>query len=357
MANSRSRNVVIVTDGQSFALDPQKIARSGLRVNAVLIGEDALEGAVAALAGMTGGQVFVAAGSDAASALTAACQAARMPHRPPQAIDAAPTRIEVFRRGARILATWGARSENEPGAVLPPLEPWQRVGATIQDVGPTDARLIGATAAMLAIPLMPEPAAAALAEREGIACHLTSLVLVDEFGECHTALPALRSAASPATAPHADPPDHFANPATRRRVNLPSLINLLLGTGAGADPDGKAPRRDDRDDEQTVTSPPLVVDLALVIGRIDWEQNPEALRLGDIDNLPHDVVSLIRRAARVPTIAGLARTWGIDVIVAIIGLLAEAEAPQHHCAERLARAILADAVASEVAIAMREVGL
>ena len=46
------------------------------------------------------------------------------------------------------------------------------------------AGLIGATAAMLAIPGMTDVAAAKLAEAEGIVCHLTSLVLVAAFAGC-----------------------------------------------------------------------------------------------------------------------------------------------------------------------------
>jgi hypothetical protein len=178
IVNSRSRNVVIVTDGQSWALDPQRLARSGLRVSAVLIGEDSLEGMVAAIAAMTGGQVFVAAGSDAARAIMAACEAARMPHRPPPTIDTIPHRLETFRRGARIVAIW---DDAPDGTTATP-----------------EARMIGATAAMLAIPLMPQAAATELAEREGIACHLTSLVLVDEAGERQATLPAMRKIALPA---------------------------------------------------------------------------------------------------------------------------------------------------------------
>jgi len=423
IANSRSRNLVIVTDGQSWALDPQRVARAGMRVTAVLIGEDALEGAVATIAAMTGGQVHVAAGSDATAAIAAACESARMPHRPPQTIAELPERIAVFRRGARIVAIWGDKADGVPT---------------------TEARLIGATAAMLAIPLMRDAVASALAEREGVACHLTRLVLVDVAGERQASLPATRKialatprttyaetmmaadrsaqrsgAASPVhrlgsndnataayggavspnrivAASHAEWSDSpraqarrevdevlremddalaheatlahpmpragveglYANPTARRRVDLPSLINLLLGAAAsdgGATDLGNV--RGLADNRPAVPVAPVVVDLKRALGRVDWDEEPEALRQGRTDHLADDVVDLIRRAARVPTIAALARTWGIDVIAAIIGLLAEAEARSSRSAARLARSILDEAVAGEVAIAMREVGL
>jgi len=57
---------------------------------------------------------------------------------------------------------------------------------------------------MLAIPLMPQPDAAELAAREGIVCHLTSLVLVDETGTAHAGIPATRKIAlsTPRVAAH-----------------------------------------------------------------------------------------------------------------------------------------------------------
>src|SRR5262249_33683800 len=86
----------------------------------------------------------------------------------------------------RLVATWGSHAADTPSA---------------------DARLIGATAAMLAIPLLPADAAAELAAREGIVCHLTSLVLVDEAGTRHEGITATRKvelsaprAAAPASA-------------------------------------------------------------------------------------------------------------------------------------------------------------
>jgi hypothetical protein len=170
-ASSMARNVVIITDGKSWAFDPQSIARRGLRVTAVLIGEDSLEGGVADLAGMTGGQVFVAAGSETDAAVAAALDAARAPHRASPPIEGELSRVEAFRRGGHLVASWGAPAAGTPS---------------------TDARVIGATAAMLAIPLLPHDAAADLAAREGIVCHLTSLVLVDEAGTTQAGVPATR---------------------------------------------------------------------------------------------------------------------------------------------------------------------
>src|SRR5205085_8795109 len=84
------------------------------------------------------------------------------------------THLVALRGGARVVASWGETSER---AQTP------------------EARRVGATAAMLAIPLMREDEAAKLAEAEGIVCHLTSLVLIDDAGERHQGLPAARKVA------------------------------------------------------------------------------------------------------------------------------------------------------------------
>jgi hypothetical protein len=331
-AKSKARNVVIITDGKSWAFDPQRVARSGLRVTAVLIGEDALEGGVADLAGMTGGQVFVAAGSDVAAAIAAAFDAARAPHRVTAPIEGVPSKVEAMRRGGRLTASWD--------------------GPAVGNATP-DARLIGATAAMLAIPLMPQAAAAELAAREGIVCHLTSLVLVDEAGTRHEGVPATRKVAlsTPRTS-HAGavlacmaPTDDFA-PMPRSRP----AIERRLGAAFGR-----------RNAASSVAPKPAVnrpqINLGRALARIDWDADPEALRRGDLHLLPPDVTALIWEAARLASIDALAWATGLDPAVAVIALMAKAAAKGNRAADRLARNLLHNADATKVAAAMEELGL
>jgi hypothetical protein len=331
-AKSKARNVVIITDGKSWAFDPQRVARSGLRVTAVLIGEDALEGGVAELAGMTGGQVFVAAGSDVAAAIAAAFDAARAPHRVAAPIEGVPSKVEAVRRGGRLTASWG--------------------GPAVGNATP-EARLIGATAAMLAIPLMPEAAAAELAAREGIVCHLTSLVLVDEAGTRHEGAPATRKVAlsTPRTS-HAGavlacmaPPDDFA-PMPRSRPAIERRLGAALGR---------------RNAASSVAPKPAVnrpqINLGRALARVDWDADPEALRRGDLHLLPPDVTALIWEAARLASIDALAWATGLDPAVAVIALMAKAAAKGNRAADRLARNLLHNADATKVAAAMEELGL
>jgi hypothetical protein len=74
-----AKNVVLATDGKTWALDVQKYARCGVRITAVLIGEDALDANVAALAGITGGEIIVPVGPGTDRAIADALDAARLP--------------------------------------------------------------------------------------------------------------------------------------------------------------------------------------------------------------------------------------------------------------------------------------
>jgi hypothetical protein len=354
IATGKAKNVVILTDGKSYAFDPHRLARTGIRVTAVLIGEDALEAGIAHLAGMTGGQVFVAAGSDAGDAVAAAIAAARAPCVQPEPIGGALSHIVALRRGARIVATWGEQSTEAAGA---------------------EARQVGATAAMLAIPLMQEDAAAALAQAEGIVCHLTSLVLVDEAGERQAGLPASRKVAlsTPRTAGYAMLARHVAAadlampameapPADARATGMQrsrSVFSFSLGRRRtrGDDIRPAAPPPRPTGAGPSAGGPDRSINLRGVARRIDWDDDPEALRRGHLTDLPPEVEAAIRAAAQAPAVAALAQALGQDPVVVVIALLARAEGGWSRSAKRLARVILGKADAAAVEAATRAVGL
>jgi hypothetical protein len=342
IASGAAKDIVIVTDGKSWAFEPQLIARAGVRVTAVLIGEDALEPGIGHLAGMTGGQLLVSAGGDADTAIAAALEAARAPFAPSPAIDGNPVRVETFRRGARVTATWGARATGEASVA---------------------ARQIGATAAALAIPLMNKTDAATLAEAEGIVTHLTSLVLVDEAGERSAGLPASRKVAlstsrvalASASLGSRDmgvlacvaPAAPRAAAAGRRFLSLdgPGVFDddSVWGSRAASQP---PPR----------PASPAAPQLTQFVNHIDWDADPEALRHGDLAGVPRAAVRLIRAAARSPEVVALAKALGIDPVVAVIALLARAAGGSNRSAERLARAILGAAEEQAVVAAMQALG-
>jgi hypothetical protein len=325
IAAEKTGNIVVVTDGKSWALDLQRLARTGIRLTAVLIGEDALDAGISHLAGMTGGQSFVAATCDAGIAIAAAIEAARAPRVMPQPIEGKPMQVVALRRGARVIATWDEQRWGEPG----------------EQPATAEARQVGATAAMLAIPLMQESEAKALAESEGVVCHLTSLVLVDEAGVRHEGLPAVRKVAlsAPAMAratamPHAAAMmlDRSAAPAASRSSGRTGVLRRYLTGGTGAGLHG-------------------------MIARIDWDDDPDALCRGDLAGLPQDVVAAIERAARLPAVAALANSLSLNAVVVVIALIAKAAGSASRSAQRIARTLLAGADQSAISAAMAAAGL
>jgi vault protein inter-alpha-trypsin-like protein len=325
IAAEKTGNIVVVTDGKSWALDLQRLARTGIRLTAVLIGEDALDAGISHLAGMTGGQSFVAATCDAGIAIAAAIEAARAPRVMPQPIEGKLMQVVALRRGARVIATWDEQRWGEPG----------------EQPATAEARQVGATAAMLAIPLMQESEAKALAESEGVVCHLTSLVLVDEAGVRHEGLPAVRKVAlsAPAMAratamPHAAAMmlDRSAAPAASRSSGRTGVLRRYLTGGTGAGLHG-------------------------MIARIDWDDDPDALCRGDLAGLPQDVVAAIERAARLPAVAALANSLSLNAVVVVIALIAKAAGSASRSAQRIARTLLAGADQSAISAAMAAAGL
>ena len=322
IAAEKTGNIVVVTDGKSWALDPQRLARTGIRLTAVLIGEDALDAGISHLAGMTGGQSFVATSSDAGIAIAAAIEAARAPRVTPQPIEGKPMQVMALRRGARVIATWDEQP-SEPTATT------------------AEARQIGATAAMLAIPLMQESEAKALAESEGVVCHLTSLVLVDEAGVRHEGLPAVRKVAlsAPAMARMAMPVgmlDRSAAPAAAPAASRSSgragvLRRYLTGGTAGG--------------------------LHGMVTHIDWDNDPDALSRGDLASLPQNLVAAIEVAARLPAVVALANSLGLNAVVVVIALMAKAAGSASRSAQRIARTLLAGADQNAVTAATAEAGL
>lgn len=313
----QARNLIVVTDGKSWALDPQRVARSGIRVNAVLIGEDALEAQIAHLASMTGGQVFIANGAQAGIAISAALNAARLPHLPPAPIHDKPVRIETFRRGGRIIANWGAPASGEVSEA---------------------ARQVGATAAALVVPLLAEQEAAMLAESENIVTHLTSLVLVDETGERCGELPARRKIPLARTLSVA--------PLTLRDC----CVSESISPCASLPP------------ERTVA--PLLPSASqtpanggYLAERIDWDADPEALRRGDLWQLPSDIRQKIRSAAEIPTVASCADALGLDPVVFVVALLARFCERSNWSAKRLAHSVFGTKSVARITQAMRYLGL
>ena len=281
-AHAKARDVLLVTDGKSYALDVQDLARTGRRFAVVLVGEDSLEANVGHLAALSGGDIFVAAGAELADVLEAALRSLRSDHAATTPITGKPQHVMVRRAGMTFTADW--RQPAAPGEET------------------VDSRAVAALAASLVLPALDAEAAAALAEAEGLVTHLTSLVLVDEAGAAQEGLPGARKVLLPDAANECYGVRHGLG-----RVPWPGPVaadsldercahrapQRLRSYGAGASPhrgrdrhrsSGAAPTRRGRLRPFRPSA-------------IDWDNAPAQLRAGDLSSLDQDVARAIRDAA------------------------------------------------------------
>jgi hypothetical protein len=330
LAATSARDLLLVTDGKSHALDVQALARSGRRFSVVLVGADSLEAQVGHLAALTGGEIFVSAGSDIGAMLDAATRALRSP-RMATRLDGG--QIREHRAGMALSASW------------------QAAGDPVEET--TEARAVAAVAACLLLPTLTEEEAGKLAEAEGLVTHLTSLVLVDEEGVAQEGIPATRKVALPT-------PDNFvaagAPVARGRLMRMPSLYAAppagpqpgrpAAGSGFVADyegpPDAGTSRKSVLNRLGGLLAMRPAHDLAALSRRIPWELAPQRLQDGDLSDLEPDLEKTIRCLAGDPAIARAAKDIGCDPVVLVIALLARTAASRNRTAARLARAILGE---------------
>jgi hypothetical protein len=390
VAESRTHDVLLITDGKSHALDVQALARSGRRFCVLLVGADSLEAYVGHLAALTGGEVFVAAGVELGAMLDAAVRALRVPL---QATRSGDNEVRERRAGMDITARWQAAGE----AIEPAIA----------------ARAIAALAASLRLPALGEEAAAMLAEAEGLVTHLTSLVLVDEDAAVQSGIPATRKIAlpSPATCDQAPMRMYLSaessfdsllasRPASgrqnlvedelRRKCEAPRskyeeearsraataakqrFAAEELARRRGGAMRAPRPAAEDGEPERStkVRSGKFKVEsrrrrpkrsllhwyrdllrpapaepdqeVSALSARIDWNFAPQRLQGGDLSSIAPDLAQLIYGLAREPGIVEAAGRFGCEPIVLVIALLARAAARRSRAADRIARAILGD---------------
>jgi hypothetical protein len=335
IARSSARDILLITDGKSHALDVQALARAGRRISLVLVGEDSLEANVGHLSASTGGEIFVASGNDLTTVLVDALRSLRVPYVAPEPISGRVLAASARRGGMIIEASWkDASSEGaEPASI--------------------DMRAVAAVATSLVLPALTTEAAAVLAEAEGLVTHLTSLVLVDEAGDVQESLPATRKIALPtprtamaACAVAGAAPELDAR--ARGGLHAAKRARSMLGDIGGLfspPPDGML--RADFVEE---------TDLSSIAGTIVWDEAPHKLQSGDLSMLPGYAEHAIREAAAHSHVAALAHTLGLDPVVLVIGLLAYA-ARKHRSAARLARAIFGGAIPASALAVARMLGI
>jgi hypothetical protein len=308
IAGSEARDILLITDGKSHALDVHELARKGRRITTVLVGEDSLEANVGHLAALSGGDIFVAAGDDLAATLVTAIGALRASFARPGPIGPSLDRVRVVRGNAVLEAEW--RPATEPASDA------------------SRNRSVAAMAASLALPVLDEERAALLAEAEELVTHLTSLVLVDEAGEVQEGLPAVRKIALP----H---PSAGSAGMTRRKTSYLRTVPRNL----------QAPRAipDQAPSVGSVGRPRSLRGL-----KIDWDMSPNELLAGDLSVLGPQEALVIKRAAARPEVIALAKRMNIDPTVLVVALLAQSQASGNRSAARIAKLVLGGQLTDEL---------
>ncbi len=339
IAGSDACDILLVTDGKSYALDVHSLAResaeAGRRISAVLVGEDSLEANVGHLAALTGGSVRISVGNDAGEALRAATVALRTrrgtSEGPGPEQDGAPRRIATVRGGLRIEATWAGEKALADGDAPP------------KGV----ARAVGAYAASLAMATMDEGAAEELAAAEGLVTHLTSLVVVDETVQADATLPTTVkiSLADPRTA------------ASHGGI----VLHRMPDVASSPPMPPHRPRRERRavycelPPSLPVSEPPLAApspmdDLAARLRRLaailDWNAHGDSLAAGRLDELDGAVRRRIRRVAEDDLVRDTATSLGLDPEELVVALAARIAAAESRNAARVLRRLLANVTRS-----------
>ena len=114
-----AEDVVLVTDGRSYALDVQKLAARGKRISAVLVGENALEAQIGHLVALTGGMIVVAGLDSVLPGLIAVLNALRneRPEKAETGLKAIPAHFSDRRAGAALEVSYGEVGEGSVDAV------------------------------------------------------------------------------------------------------------------------------------------------------------------------------------------------------------------------------------------------
>jgi hypothetical protein len=309
-----SRDILVLTDGQTWASEVHAAASRGCRISAVLVGPGGLDAMIGHLAFITGGEVFYAQSRDVGPAVRSAIASTRSPATPlvGSTAQGEPTAVSLVRGGVRIEATW--------------------------ETMPTDQALdaIGRYSASLSLPLLEEQQATKLASEHGLCTHLTSLLLIDEEGAAVDGVPELRKI-------------HLALPAGERVAYcMVQKVDLRLDPWAtGYDIGGFAASAFESDSgairEDAIESPMRSSRTAAfesnLASEIDWDRLANALLAGDLSVLTDAQREAVLRLARSKSIVDLANAAGTNPVQTAIALLAQTV--PNRTAQRLARRTLA----------------
>ena len=340
--NTETRDILLVTDGQSYALDVHGLVGQGRRISVLLVGEASLEAKVGHLAAMTGGELHYVQGVDIGAALRTVTQGLRRPHRVElqrdSAVEGGLASLETNRNGVDIRIA--------PSADTPPAE--DRI-----------SRAIGALSAGFVLPALPEDEAANLAAKEGLITHMTSLVLVTEGVVDGDRLLDTVKISVPTPRTVAGSPPVFAASEILKRVNYGGSVDRQLdleSVGKKFGPVSDSPRSSARRARAKYwfpsSPPPEVTDdtpmsfsgsllLSDVIARgIQWDAHASDLVQGTVDKEDTGIQEAIHELVKRDFVKQAATQLGLSPVQVVLALLAHRIADKSRHAHRVLRSLL-----------------
>ena len=351
-----ARDVLVLTDGQTWAHMVEELKGEAPRISAILAGPSSLDANIGHLCALTGGQVLYAPGRDVGSALRSAFAALRQVGSSVQGqvTELGPTKLTAIRGGVRLIAEWSAEEQVETA----------------------DRLAIGRFTAALALPLLPAEQAEAFARAHSLCTHMTSLVLVDDAGEATEGLsqmrkvPLMASMSSERAIVHSMPPvmyplDRAAFSAPRPRIMSASAPTTKALAHFQASTMARTPRfgigLNKQHAAQQVTSKVPTQNLAqrtldwlrrrgngsnvTPFDDFPWDAHGDALLAGDLQMLSSEQMAVVERLAQRVHAAKLTKgnlvgSIGDERIIAL-GLIAERS--KDRVAKRFARRALKNA--------------
>ena len=283
MIEHGARDILVLTDGQTWAHDVPNMIGSGCRISAALVGEGSLDANIGHIVAATGGQIFYAPTDDVETALVSAFDAGR-------------------------------------GGIGFSLE-WSPAGSAGVDT-------VGRIAAALALPSLPEGLAMDWAFRHGLCSHLASLVVVDDAGEATRLIPETRKV--PLSAP-----SMFDAPMRRMRVaqvadnSAPPRRSVLSDFGDAALRMPKA-----------VFHRPLGEDMRRLAEEIDLETQANTFLSGNFAALSSEDRRLLGRICRCVAVIDLAAELGVPTESLGLALIAEQLPTRSPKVDRFIRRVL-----------------
>ena len=338
--HSEAQDLVVLTDGKSFDLDVDQLAKLGRRISAVFIGEDSLEARLGSLVAETGGQMFIASGEDVDRQVLAAISAIRGARDQRAAINWPTEKVSLVRNNLSIEARFGSGATDETSSQL------------IQPCA------VAAAATGLVLPLILPKMSGQLAEQEGILTRRTSLILFDEAGESQKGLPAFRkvSLAEPRVGATSrkfsieqSSVRHYRMPAAFMDIGKPSRGRLTnkLGPSDGGSVTNRLVDRIGRLLGRTTLSELRDIlnnDIRMLAFEpdFDWAGYAPQLASGDVSCLPPFTQVIISSISEKRPIQNLATLLVMERFTIVLGLAALSVSRTNHHAKRLAQHLLGD---------------